>query len=157
MYEIIEVVPKPGRPETNHKFKLVKQEEMKGTVSCVTDLNGNLCVAVGPKVMLFSFEDMETLVGIAFFDTNLYITAMTSFKSFLLIGDIQKSVWFSAFQEDPVSKMILLGKDYSQQQISDLNMVIEDGYAKFVATDHEGNIAVFSYSPDGINSIKLLF
>ncbi len=50
MYEVIDVVPEPGRPETNHKLKLVKSEEAKGSVSAICTLNGYLCVAMGPKV-----------------------------------------------------------------------------------------------------------
>jgi cleavage and polyadenylation specificity factor subunit 1 len=49
IFDVIEVVPEPGRPETNHKLKLLVKEEVKGAVSAVTAVNGYLCVSIGPK------------------------------------------------------------------------------------------------------------
>lgn len=50
VFEIIEVVPEPGKPETNCKLKLVCREEVKGTVSAICGVNGYLLAAQGQKV-----------------------------------------------------------------------------------------------------------
>jgi cleavage and polyadenylation specificity factor subunit 1 len=50
IFEVIEVVPEPGRPETNHKLKLIKKEDIKGPVCAVTAVGGNLAVAYGNRV-----------------------------------------------------------------------------------------------------------
>ena len=73
---------------------------MRGPVSSVHALAGYVCVAVGPKLMLFSFEDGESLIGIAFLDTNFAITSMRSLKSTLIIGDVYKGLWFIGYQEE---------------------------------------------------------
>lgn len=146
IYEIIEVVPEPGRPETNHKVKLIKFEEFKGPVTAVCALNGHLSIAIGPKIMLYSFETGESLVGIAFLDTNLYITSMNSIKSFLLFCDIQKSVWFCGYQDEP-SKIYHLGKDFQHCHAFDTNFMLDETSMGFVVVDRTGNIEVFSYNP----------
>lgn len=51
VFEIIEVVPEPGKPETNCKLKLVCREEVKGTVSAICGVNGYLLAAQGQKVL----------------------------------------------------------------------------------------------------------
>lgn len=53
VFEVIEVVPEPGRPETNRKLKLVVREEVKGTVSALCGINGFLLAAQGQKVGAF--------------------------------------------------------------------------------------------------------
>jgi cleavage and polyadenylation specificity factor subunit 1 len=49
-------------------------------------------------VIIWSFEDDESLVGVAFIDVQIYVTSMNSIKNFILLGDAQKSIWFLGFQ-----------------------------------------------------------
>ncbi|CAG8616381.1 1335_t:CDS:10, partial [Acaulospora colombiana] len=49
VFEIIEVVPEPDNPQTNHKYKLLCHEEVKGSVTAICDVNGYLLTCVGPK------------------------------------------------------------------------------------------------------------
>lgn len=53
IFDVIEVVPEPGKPETNHKLKLVVKEEVRGAVSSLCDIEGYLLSAQGPKVCSF--------------------------------------------------------------------------------------------------------
>lgn len=50
VYEAIEVVPEPGKPETSHKLKLVASEVAKGAVTSLCEINGDLLVAQAQKV-----------------------------------------------------------------------------------------------------------
>ena len=52
IFEIIDVIPEPGRPETNHKLKALKAEEVRGPVSAICALEGHLVVGFGTKVGL---------------------------------------------------------------------------------------------------------
>lgn len=158
IYEIIEVVPEPGRPETNHKIKLWRYEELKGAVSAICKLKGLLCLAIGPKLMIYTFESGEQLIGIAFLDTNLYITSLNSFKSFLLIGDIRKSVWFAAFQTDP-AKIVMLGKDFHGCTVMDTGFLVEENELSLLVADAMGNLICLKYAPTNLTSlggVKLL-
>lgn len=95
---MIEVVPEPNRPETAHKLKRMAVEDVKSPVTSLCSVSGYLCAALGSKIMIYDFEDGESLVGIAFLDTNIFITSISCVKSFVIVGDIQKSILFLAFQ-----------------------------------------------------------
>jgi cleavage and polyadenylation specificity factor subunit 1 len=50
VYDVIDVVPEPGRPQTNHKLKPFFTSDEKTPVTALTDCNGYLLAAVGTKV-----------------------------------------------------------------------------------------------------------
>lgn len=45
-----------------------------------------------------AFEHDERLLGLAFLDVSIYVTSIRTLKNLLLIGDVEKSVWFAVFQ-----------------------------------------------------------
>jgi cleavage and polyadenylation specificity factor subunit 1 len=98
IFDVIEVVPEIDNPQTNHKFKLVHTEEVKGAVTALCACSGHLVSTTGPKVIIYSFEDNESLVGVAFIDVQTYVTSMVAIKNFILLGDAQKSIWFLGYQ-----------------------------------------------------------
>lgn len=97
VFEIIEVVPEPGKPETNRKFKLVVREEVKGTVSALCGVNGFLLAAQGQKVMVRGLKEDQSLLPVAFMDMNMYVTVAKNLNGMLLFGDFMKSVNFVGF------------------------------------------------------------
>lgn len=66
LYDIIEVVPEPGKPMTKYKFKEVLTKEQKGPVSAITHVVGFLVTAVGQKVR-FVFEQIQRNISLQFF------------------------------------------------------------------------------------------
>jgi len=64
VFEVIEVVPEPGKPETNRKFKLLVREEVKGTVSAICGVNGFLLAAQGQKVQCIFLCCFQEICGI---------------------------------------------------------------------------------------------
>jgi len=91
-------VPEPDNPQTDHKLKLLHSEEVKGAVTAMSALNGYLLTCVGTKVVVRSFEDNETLTGIAFIDVQIYVTSVKVVKNTIMLADAYKSVWFVGFQ-----------------------------------------------------------
>ena len=153
IFEIIDVVPEVGRPETNHKLKLIHHEDTKGAVGSICSLEGYLCMAIGPKVMMYSFESGDSLVGIAFLDTNLFVTTMTTLKSFMYLGDIQKGTCFNAYQDEP-SKLATLGKNFYQSGISAVEFLVDGPHLALLSADFDNNIQVLTYSPFTIASMN---
>ncbi len=96
--------------------------------------------------MMYSFEDGEKLTGVAFMDIGIYIKAMRAVKSFLIVGDIQKSVWLLGFQEDP-NKLHLLSKDFQNCPVLDAEFFIDQTLMGFIMSDQNGNVQVFQYNP----------
>src|SRR5690606_33698078 len=112
LFEIISIVPDPEALHKDSKFKLIFQEEQKGPVTTLNHVNGYLIAAVGTKLLMFAFDEEEndSLVAIAFLDSGLYSSCITSLKNYCLVGDAYKSAMFFVWQEEP-PKLILLGQD----------------------------------------------
>ncbi|KAI9307983.1 CPSF A subunit region-domain-containing protein [Cunninghamella echinulata] len=153
VYEIIEVVPEIDNPQTNHKFKHLHKEDVKGAVTASCDVSGHLAACIGSKVIVYSFEDNESLVGVAFIDVNIYITCMCSIKNFILLGDVQKSIWFLGFQLEP-SKLVMLGKDYQSFEVASVNYIIDDKSLYLMVGDTDNNLDIYQYAPYNLQSIS---
>lgn len=97
LYEIIDVVPEPGNPQTNHKFKLYCKTDEKAPVTALVGVNGNLLASIGTKIIMYAVEEGE-LNGIAFLDVNIFVVSLSAVKNLILVSDIFKSVWFVCFQ-----------------------------------------------------------
>ncbi|KAI8813010.1 CPSF A subunit region-domain-containing protein, partial [Cladochytrium replicatum] len=152
LFEIIEVVPEPDNPQTNHKMKILLQNEEKGPVTAIGDVNGYLVAAIGQKIIIHSY-DGESLVGVAFIDVNIYVHSITSVKNVIMIGDIYKSVWLLAFQDEP-PKLVILGKDYYPLQVISCEFLIDESNLGLLVTDVEMNAHIFSYAPYNVQSAQ---
>lgn len=160
VFEIVEVVPEPGRPETNHKFKMLYQTEEKGLPGPVTQLcqvKQHVLAAVGNRLILHEFED-DALNGIAFIDTNMYVMAATALRNLVLVGDIRKSIWFMGYQEDP-AKIGSLGRDLLPMHVASSEFLIDYNMLYFVVADDEKNVTVYAFDekdPGSMGGSKLV-
>ncbi|KAI7867053.1 CPSF A subunit region-domain-containing protein [Mucor mucedo] len=146
IFDIIEVVPEPNNPQTNHKFKHLHTEDVKGAVTAMCNISGHLASCIGSKVIVWSLEDDESLVGVAFIDVQIYVTSMSSIKNFILLGDAQKSIWFLGFQLEP-AKLSLLGKDYQSFEVGCVDFIIDDKSLYLVVGDTSENLDLYQYAP----------
>jgi hypothetical protein len=150
LFEIIEVVPEPGRPETNHRFKLLFQTEEKGLPGPVTQLcqvKQHVLAAVGNRLILHEFED-DSLGGIAFLDINMYVTTASALRNLMLVGDVRKSIWFMGYQEEP-AKIGSLGRDLLPMHVSASEFLIDYNLLYFIIGDDEKNISVYAFDEKG--------
>ncbi|KTW30705.1 hypothetical protein T552_00417 [Pneumocystis carinii B80] len=152
LFEIVDVIPEPNKPETNKKVKLICREEVKGVVSAICDINGYLLSAQRQKVIVRSLENDDRLVGTAFIDLNMYVSVAKSIRNLLLFGDIMKSICFVGFSEEPY-KMVLFGKDNSSISVSSTEFLVDNEHLYFVVGDDDGNIHVFNYDPENSQSL----
>ncbi|KAF9351531.1 Cleavage and polyadenylation specificity factor subunit 1 [Mortierella sp. AD094] len=153
IFDIIDVVPEPDNPQTDHKLKLLHSEEVKGAVTAMAALSGYLLTCVGTKVVVRSFEDNETLTGIAFIDVQIYVTSVKVVKSTIMLADAYKSVWFVGFQDEP-TKLVLLGKDYNPMEAMNVSYVIENQTLNIVVADSEKNVRLLQYAPFNVQSFS---
>ncbi|TPX54847.1 hypothetical protein PhCBS80983_g05700 [Powellomyces hirtus] len=151
IYDIISVVPDPAHPHANHRFKRLFVNEEKGPVTALCNVGGYLLAAIGTKIIIHSFEDNESLTGVAFIDVNMYVNTVCAIKNLILVGDMMKSAWFLGFQEDP-PKLVLLGKDYHSLSVYGLEFMVDDSALSFVVGDGDCNLHVMSYAPYHIQS-----
>ncbi|KAG9306400.1 hypothetical protein G9A89_018283 [Geosiphon pyriformis] len=151
IFEIVEVVPEPDNPQSNHKYKMLCFEDTKGSVTAMCDVNGYLLTCVGPKIFIRAFEDNDRLISVAFIDIQIYVTTVASIKDFILLGDVYKSLWFLGFQEEP-AKLALLGKDYHELEVVSANFILDGKVLSFVVSDINKNLHLFQYAPHNVQS-----
>lgn len=101
IWDIIDVVPEPGRPETNRKFKLMAKEDVKGAVTALSELGtqGFLIAAQGQKCMVRGLKEDGTLLPVAFMDMQCYVTAIKEMPGtgLCLMADAVKGLWLTGY------------------------------------------------------------
>ena len=101
LFEVITVVPEPGRPETNHRLKLIVQEKVKGAVTALSEVGtqGFLLMAMGQKCHVRGLKEDNSFLPVAFLDMQTCVTVIKNIigTGMLLIGDAVKGVWFTGY------------------------------------------------------------
>lgn len=151
IYNIIEVVPEPGKPMTKFKLKEVFKKEQKGPVSAISDVLGFLVTALGQKIYLWQLQDND-LIGVAFIDTNIYVHQIISIKSLILIADVYKSVSILRFQEE-FRTLSLVSRDFNPLEVYDIEFMVDNANLGFLVTDADENIVVYMYQPEARESL----
>lgn len=157
IFEVIDIIPEPGKPETNHKFKLLFQEDSRGAVTAITEVSGRLLATQGQKVIVRDLKD-DGVVPVAFYDTAVYVSEAKSFGNLVILGDSLKSVWLIGFDAEPF-RMIMLGKDLQKVDVSCGDFIVRDEEIYILIADYEGNLHLVKYDPDdpeSLNGQKLL-
>lgn len=152
VYDVVPVIPEPGRPETNRKLKLVAKEDIpRGAVTALSEIGtqGLLLVAQGQKCLVRGLKEDGTLLPVAFMDMNCYVTGAKELPGtgLCVMADAFKGVWFTGYTEEPY-KMILFGK--SNTRLGTINVdLLPDGNDLFiVAADPEGNLHILQFDPE---------
>ncbi|KAL1637066.1 mRNA cleavage and polyadenylation factor subunit [Neofusicoccum ribis] len=155
--EVINVVPEPGHPETNRKLKLIAKEEVRGSVTAITDVGsqGFLLMAQGQKCMVRGLKEDGTLLPVAFMDMQCYVTVARELKGsgMLLMGDAAKGAWFVGYTEDPY-KMILFGKSRSHMEVMAADFLPHDKQLYLMVADADCNLHVLQYDPEHPKSLS---
>lgn len=101
VFDIIEVVPEPGLPETGRKLKLIAKEEVKGAVTSLSEIGteGFLLAAQGQKCMVRGLKEDGTLLPVAFIDTQCYVSVAKELKAsgLCIMADAIKGVWLTGY------------------------------------------------------------
>ncbi|CAI5467860.1 unnamed protein product [Closterium sp. Yama58-4] len=116
----------------------------RGSVAALTALQGNLLLAVGRQLVLYAWNGVE-LEGIAFLDSPLYVVSMGTVKSFVIVGDVLKSVYFLHWREEG-AQLTLLARDFSSLPITAVDFLIDGSALGLLAADTAKNLQVFAYS-----------
>ncbi|GME22477.1 Cleavage/polyadenylation specificity factor A subunit [Neofusicoccum parvum] len=155
--EVINVVPEPGHPETNRKLKLIAKEEVRGSVTAITDVGsqGFLLMAQGQKCMVRGLKEDGTLLPVAFMDMQCYVTVARELNGsgMLLMGDAAKGAWFVGYTEDPY-KMILFGKSRSHMEVMAADFLPHDKQLYLMVADADCNLHVLQYDPEHPKSLS---
>lgn len=101
VFDVIEVVPEPDRPETGRKLKLIGKETVKGAVTALSGIGGQgfVIVAQGQKAMVRGLKEDGSLLPVAFMDMQCYVSVTKELKGtgMVLLGDAMKGLWFAGY------------------------------------------------------------
>lgn len=153
VFDVTEVVPEPGKPDTNFKLSEVFKENIRGTVSSVCDISGRFLINQSQKVIVRDVQEDNSVVPVAFLDVPVFVTDVKSFGNFLIIGDSMQGFQFIGFDAEPY-RMIPLGRSVSKLETVALDFLVNAGDIFFAVTDTKNILHIFKYAPDEPNSLS---
>ncbi|KAK4218291.1 protein cft1 [Rhypophila decipiens] len=158
VYDVVDVIPEPGRPETNRKLKLVAKEDIpRGAVTAISEVGrqGLMLVAQGQKCMVRGLKEDGTLLPVAFMDMNCHVTSVKEVPGtgLCLMSDAFKGVWFTGYTEEPY-KMMLLGKSCTRMEVLNADFLPDGNELFIVAGDAEGHIHILQFDPEHPKSLQ---
>ncbi|KAK0617867.1 CPSF A subunit region-domain-containing protein [Bombardia bombarda] len=158
VFDVAEVIPQPGRPETNMKLKLVAKEDIpRGAVTALSEVGtqGLMLVAQGQKCMVRGLKEDGTLLPVAFMDMNCYVTSVKELAGtgLCLIADAFKGVWFTGYTEEPY-KMILFGKSSTKLEVLNADFLPDGKELYIVASDADGHVHILQFNPEHPKSLQ---
>lgn len=152
VFDIVNVIPEPDRPETNKKLKEIAREDIpRGAVTAVSEIGtqGFMLVAQGQKCMVRGLKEDNSLLPVAFMDMNCYVTTMKELPGtgLCVFGDIIKGIWFAGYTEEPY-KMIPFGKSSKNMEIVVADLLPDGKELHIVAADSNCNLHILQYDPE---------
>ncbi|KAL3310364.1 Cleavage and polyadenylation specificity factor subunit 1 [Cichlidogyrus casuarinus] len=82
------------------------------------------------KIYIWTFLD-NTLNGVAFVDTDMYVHQMYCMKNLIVAADMMNSVHFYRFQPD-FRVLSLVSKEFSQRQLFAVNFFVDGRKMGFI-------------------------
>ncbi|KAL7620400.1 mRNA cleavage and polyadenylation factor subunit [Parahypoxylon ruwenzoriense] len=158
VYDVVTVIPEPGKPETNKKLKRVAKEDIpRGAVTALSEIGtqGLMLVAQGQKCMVRGLKEDGTLPPVAFMDMSCYVTTVRELRGagLCLMADAVKGIWFTGYTEEPY-KMVLFGKSSTKLEVVTTDFLPDGDELLIVACDSDGGIHVLQFDPEHPKSLQ---
>jgi cleavage and polyadenylation specificity factor subunit 1 len=152
VYDVVNVIAEPDRPETNKRLKLIAKEEIaRGAITAISEIGtqGFMIVAQGQKCMIRGLKEDGTLLPVAFLDLNSYATSMKELRGtgLCVFGDVIKGVWFAGYTEEPY-KMMLFGKSAKSMEVVATELLPDGKELYIVAADSDCSLHIMQYDPE---------
>jgi len=101
IFDIVDVVPQPGVPETDLKLKLIAKEEVKGAVTSLSRIGsqGFMLAAQGQKCMVRGLKEDLSILPVAFMDMKYYVNVAKELPGtgLCILGDAMNGLWFVGY------------------------------------------------------------
>ena len=128
----------------------------KSAVTAISPLEGMhkgyLLMAVGSKLGVHSWNGRE-LTCIAFYDTPDYSVGLASVKNFILLGDVQKGVFFLRWKDSPTEKLLAqLAKTFERVDFAAGEFLIDGNTLSLLSADTLGMLHVYAFTPGAVEA-----
>jgi cleavage and polyadenylation specificity factor subunit 1 len=101
IFDVVDVVPQPGVPETDLKLKLIAKEEVKGAVTSLSRIGsqGFILAAQGQKCMVRGLKEDLSILPVAFMDMKYYVNVAKELPGtgLCILGDAMNGLWFVGY------------------------------------------------------------
>ena len=101
VFDVLDVVPEPDRPETGRRLELFAKVKEKGAVTAITQIGseGFLLAAQGQKCLVRGLKEDHSLQPVAFIDVQCYSTVVKELQGtgLSLIADGVKGLWLTGY------------------------------------------------------------
>lgn len=162
VFDIIDVVPEPGVPESDMKLHVVAREETRGAVTALASFPGGFIgTAQGQKIMIRGLKEDGSCLPVAFLDAQCHTSTIKTLggTGMWLAGDAWKGLWFGGFTEEPY-KLSVLGKSpNTHMEIVAADFLPFDGALFLLIIDANMDLHVLQYDPENpktVNGLRLL-
>lgn len=152
VFDIVAVIPEPGRPETNRRLKPIAKEDIpRGGVTALSEIGtqGLMLVAQGQKSMVRGLKEDGSLLPVAFLDMNCHVMSVRALPNtgLCLMADAFKGVWFAGYTEEPYTFKVL-GKTGSRVPSLVADFLPDGQDLSIVVIDAEGDMHILEFDPE---------
>ncbi|KAJ6442592.1 protein CFT1 [Purpureocillium lavendulum] len=158
VFDIVAVIPEPGRPETNRRLKLIAKEEIpRGGVTALSEIGtqGLMLVAQGQKCMVRGLKEDGSLLPVAFLDMNCHVASAKGLPGtgLCLMADAFKGLWFAGYTEEPYTFKVL-GKSSGNLPLLVADFLPDGEDLSLVAVDADGDMHILEFNPEHPKSLQ---
>ncbi|PON28379.1 hypothetical protein TGAM01_v202873 [Trichoderma gamsii] len=158
VYDIVTVIPEPGKPETNKRLKLLAKEDIpRGGVTALSEIGtqGLMLMAQGQKCMVRGLKEDGSLLPVAFLDMSCHVASARELPGtgLCLIADAFKGLWFAGYTEEPYTFKVL-GKSSGSLPLLVADFLPDGEDLSMVAVDADGDIHVLEFNPEHPKSLQ---
>ncbi len=155
LFDIVDVVPQPGRPETDLKLKLLTREDVRGALTSICSIGsqGFMLAAQGQKTMVRGLREDMSILPVAFMDMRYYVHVAKSLVStgLTILGDAFSGLWLMGYSEDPY-KMQLLGRDLDDPDCVAADFLPSGKELYIISANGDGQLRLLQYDPENPKS-----
>jgi cleavage and polyadenylation specificity factor subunit 1 len=163
VYDIIDVVPEPGIPESGYRLERLAREESRGAITSLAGPfpGGFLGTAQGLKLMIRGLKEDGSFLPVAFLDAQSFTHTLKVLpgRGMWLAGDAWKGLWFGGFTEEPYKLTVLSKAPKTKMEVMSAEFLPFDGALYIVILDADMDLHVLQYDPENpktVNGTQLL-
>ncbi|KAJ3538308.1 hypothetical protein NM208_g5960 [Fusarium decemcellulare] len=139
VFDIVTVIPEPGKPETNKRLKAIAREDLpRRRRNChIGDWNTR------------GLKEDGSLLPVAFLDMNCHVSSARELprSGLCLMADAFKGVWFAGYTEEPYTFKIL-GKSHGRLPLLVADFLPDGEDLAIVAADADGDLHILDFNPE---------